>query len=62
MKIVFKVLIVSVLCVFIYSCKSQSNSIKKNKLERSKNTDDIIDDQMDDYSQEMQQQLEENND
>jgi hypothetical protein len=40
-------------------CKSKSNTTKKNKLERSKTTDDIIDDQMDDYRQEMQQQLEE---
>jgi uncharacterized membrane protein len=62
MKIVFKVLIVSLLCIFIYSCKSQSNNTKKNKLERSDTTDDIIDDQMEDYRQEMQQELEENND
>jgi hypothetical protein len=62
MKRLFKVLIISILCIYMYGCKSQSNSTKKNKLERSKNTADIIDDQMDDYGQEMQQQLEERND
>jgi hypothetical protein len=62
MKILFKSFIISVLCVFIYSCKSQANTTKKNKLERSDTTDDIIDDQMEDYRQELQQELEENND
>jgi uncharacterized membrane protein len=62
MKIVLKLLIIIVLCVLIYSCKSQSNTTKKNKLERSDTTDDIIDDQMEDYRQELQQELEENND
>ena len=61
-KLYFKILIISVLCLFVEGCKSKSNTTKKNKLERTDTTDDIIDDQMDDYRQEMQQQLEENND
>jgi hypothetical protein len=48
----------SISVLFYISCKSQTNTTKKNKLERSDTTDDIIDDQMDDYRQEMQQQLE----
>jgi hypothetical protein len=52
----FKVLIISVLCLFIESCKSKSNTTKKNKLERTDTTDDVRDDQMNDYEEEMRQQ------
>jgi hypothetical protein len=62
MKKVFKVLIISVLCVFVYSCKSQSNTTKKNKAERTDTTDDLRDDQMDDYEEEMRQQNNQDND
>lgn len=52
----FKVLIISVLCLFVESCKSKSNTTKKNKLERTDTTDDVRNDQMNDYEEEMRQQ------
>ena len=59
-KLYFKVLIISVLCLFVESCKSKSNTTKKNKLERADNTDDLRDEQMLHYDQEMQQLNERN--
>lgn len=56
MKNIFKVLIISVLCLFIQGCKSQADTNKKNRLERKDNTDDIRDEQMGDYEEEMRQQ------
>jgi uncharacterized membrane protein len=56
MKNVFKVLIISVLCMFFYSCKSNTNTTKKQKAERTDTTDDVRDDQMEDYEEEMRQQ------
>ena len=56
MKIVFNILITSVLCLFIISCKSSSYSIEKNRLERKDTTDDLRDEQMEDYEEEMRQQ------
>lgn len=62
MKIVcFKVLIISVLCLFINSCKSQSRVTKKENIEREDTTDDVRNEQMDDYEEDMKQQFEENN-
>jgi hypothetical protein len=61
-KLYFKVLIISVLCLFIESCKSKSNTTKKNKIERTDTTDDVRDDQMDDYEEEMRQQNNQEND
>ncbi|SDY04222.1 hypothetical protein [Flavobacterium degerlachei] len=55
-KLYFKVLIISVLCLFVGSCKSKSNTTKKTKIERTDTTDDVRDDQMDDYEEEMRQQ------
>jgi hypothetical protein len=60
-NVYFKVLIVSLLCLFLDSCKSQSNVTKKEKKERTDTTDDVVDEQMDDYENEMKQQYEENN-
>ena len=62
MKIIFKVLIISILCLFFQSCKSTANTKEKDKLERKDSTDDVRDDQMDDYEEEMRQQNNENND
>jgi PBP1b-binding outer membrane lipoprotein LpoB len=56
MKNVFKVLIISVLCMFLYSCKSNTNTTKEQKAERTDTTDDVRDDQMEDYEEEMRQQ------
>jgi hypothetical protein len=52
----FKVLIISVLCLFVEGCKSKSNTTKKTKIERTDTTDDVRDDQMEDYEEEMRQQ------
>jgi hypothetical protein len=57
----FKVLVISVLCLLLNSCKSQSNVIKKEKIEREDTTDDVRNEQMDDYEEDMKQQYEENN-
>lgn len=56
MKIIFKVLIISILCFFFESCKSKYNTTKKDKIEREDTTDDLRDEQMDDYEEEMRQQ------
>ena len=61
MKIIFKVLIVSVLCLLLEGCKSKSNTDKKNRLERTDTTDNVRDDQMDDYEEEMRQQNNQSN-
>lgn len=60
-NIYFKALIISILCLLLNSCKSQSNVTKKEKRERTDTTDDIRNEQMDDYEEEMKQQYEENN-
>jgi hypothetical protein len=57
----FKVLIISVLCLLLNNCKSQSNVVKKEKTEREDTTDDVRNEQMDDYEEDMKQQYEENN-
>ena len=62
MKIIFKVLIISVLCLFFQGCKSKSNITKKDRLERTDTSDDVRDDQMDDYEEEMRQQNNQDND
>ncbi|MBG6112221.1 hypothetical protein IWX84_003124 [Flavobacterium sp. CG_9.10] len=49
-------LVISVLYLFVTSCKSKSNTTKKNNIERTDTTDDVRDDQMDDYEEEMRQQ------
>ena len=54
-------LIISVLCLFFNGCKSQSNTDKKNRVERTDTTDDVRDDQMDDYEEEMRQQNNQSN-
>jgi hypothetical protein len=53
MKTIFKVLIISVLCLLFKSCKSTENTKEKDKLERKDSTDDVRDDQMEDYEEEM---------
>lgn len=62
MKITFKVFIISILCVFICGCKSQSNIIKKAQSERTDTTDDVRYEQMGDYEEEMRQQNNQDND
>jgi hypothetical protein len=54
----FNVFIISLLCLSLNNCKSQSNVTKK---ERTDTTDDIRNEQMDDYEDELKQQYEENN-
>ena len=61
MKTIFKVLIISVLCLLFESCKSTSNTKEKDKLERKDSTDDVRDDQMEDYEEEMRQQNNQSN-
>jgi uncharacterized protein YpmB len=61
MKIIFKVLIISVLCLFFKGCKSTANTKEKDKLERKDSTDDVRDDQMEDYEEEMRQQNNQSN-
>ena len=60
-NIYIKVLIISFLCLFLYGCKSQSNVTEKDNLEREDNTDDVRNEQMADYEEDMKQQFEENN-
>jgi hypothetical protein len=40
----------------LIECKSTSDTKKKNKIEREDTTDDVRDDQMNDYEMEMNQQ------
>jgi hypothetical protein len=42
--------------MFFQGCKSKSNANKKNLLERKDSTDDVRDEQMSDYEEEMRQQ------
>ena len=53
MKILYKVLIISVLCFYIVSCKCSSDTIKKSNNERTDSTDDVVDEQMQDYEEAM---------
>ena len=52
MKIIFKVLIISVLCLFFESCKCSSDVTKE---ERKDSTDDVVDEQRQDYEDAMDQ-------
>ena len=61
MKNIFKVLIISILCLMFQSCKSTASSKNKDKLERKDDTDNVRDDQMDDYEEEMRQQNNQSN-
>lgn len=61
MKTIFKVLVISVLCLLFQGCKSTANTKEKDKLERKDTTDDVRDDQMDDYEEEMRQQNNQSN-
>jgi hypothetical protein len=56
MKLLFKVLFISVLYGTICGCKANYNKKDKKKLERTDTTDDIRDEQMEDYEMEMMQQ------
>jgi uncharacterized alpha/beta hydrolase family protein len=60
-KVFFKVLIISILYLFMNSCKSQSNVTKKEKAEREDTTEDLRNEQMDDYENDLRDQYEENN-
>ena len=55
MKTIYKVLIISALCLNIISCKCSSDTIKKSKKERTDSTDDVVDEQMQDYEEAMRQ-------
>jgi len=57
----FKVLIISILCFIMNSCKSQVSVTKKEKVEREDTTDDVRNEQIDDYENDMKEQFEENN-
>ena len=57
----FKVLIISILCIVLNSCKSKSNVTKKGIKERTDTTEDVRDEQMGDYEEDMKQLNEENN-
>jgi hypothetical protein len=61
MKIIFKVLIISVLCLFLKVVNLHQILKKKDKLERKDSTDDVRDDQMEDYEEEMRQQNNQSN-
>ena len=55
MKIIYKILIISVLCFCFEGCKSKSNTTKKERPERTDTTDDLRDEQMNDYEEELRQ-------
>lgn len=55
MNIKCKVLIISVLCIFINSCKASSDINNKANKERTDSTDDVVDEQMQDYEEAMRQ-------
>jgi hypothetical protein len=57
----FKVFIISVLCLFLYGCKSQSNAVKKEKAEREDTTEDLRNEQMDDYENDIRDQYDNDN-
>ena len=52
MKTISKLLIISILCLFIESCKTSSETTKK---QRTDTTDDVVDEQMQDYEEAMKQ-------
>ena len=56
MKIIFNCLIISCLCLLFNSCKSSSAVIRDSDLERINTTDDVIDNQLEDYQQVLEQQ------
>lgn len=60
-NVFFKVLIISILYMILSSCKSQSNLTTKEKQEREDTTEDLRDEQMNDYENDMRDQYEENN-
>lgn len=53
---IFKLLIISLLCLIVMCCKTKSNTSVKTKLERTNTTDDLRDEQMDEYELEMRDQ------
>ena len=55
MKTMSKLLIISILCLFIESCKTSSETTKKHKKQRTDTTDDVVDEQMQDYEEAMKQ-------
>ncbi len=55
MKTIYKLLIISVLCLFVNSCKCSLDTIKKSNKERTDSTDDVVDEQMQDYEEAMKQ-------
>lgn len=54
-KLLLNFLIITSLCLFLNSCKSTTTKHKKPKHERKDSTDDVRDDQMDEYYDEMMQ-------
>ena len=56
MKIIFKYLIISYLCLLFNSCKSSSTINRDSDLDRIYTTDDVIDSQLEDYQQVLEQQ------
>ncbi|NRT13586.1 hypothetical protein [Flavobacterium sp. 14A] len=56
MKIIFKYLIISYLCLLFNSCKSSSAINRDSDLDRIYTTDDVIDSQLEDYQQVLEQQ------
>ena len=55
MKIIYNLLIISVLCFYTVSCKCSSDTIKKSNKDRTDTTDDVVDEQMQDYEEAMRQ-------
>jgi|26BtaG_2_1085354.scaffolds.fasta_scaffold00362_2 competence protein ComGC len=55
MKIIFKLLIISILTLFVISCKCTSDTTKNHKEARTDTTDDVVDEQMQDYEEAMKQ-------
>ena len=55
MKKIFKLLIITVLCLFIGNCRSSYDTTKKHKKERTDTTDDVVDEQKQDYEEAMKQ-------
>ncbi len=55
MKYLSKVLIISILCIFFIDCKATSDTTNKQHDEKPYTTDDVVDDQMEDYREEVRQ-------
>ena len=54
-KLLLNLLIIISLCLFLNSCKSATTTHKKPKHVRTDKTDDVRNDQMDEYHEEMMQ-------